>query len=407
MVLGPVRRDRDLSRADCKIVGAAIDDYAGYSVAGAGDTNGDGNDDVLVGALLDDEGGDAAGAAALILGPASGTIDLAAADARLLGEDAVDTASVVAGAGDVDGDGNMDVLVGAPNRGSDDAGTAYLVLGPVSGTWSLAIADARFPGEAADDMAGAGVAGAGDVDADGHDDVLVGAWGHDAGGDFAGAAYLFFGPTSGTRGLGTADAKLVGEGVSAGAGAAVDGAGDVDADGHADLLVGSHPYQNMLGAAYLVLGPVSGEHSLATAHAKLVGELAYDHVGISVAGAGDVDGDGHDDLLVGSQRHTLTDPRGAAYVVYGPVSGTLDVLHADVELVETPARTRVRAWRARAMSMATDWTMCWSGRRSRTRGRAPRSSSTARGCDAARPRSRSPMRRERLVVVRGAPRRAA
>ena len=124
----------------------------------------------------------------------------------------------------------------------------------ISGVTDLAGAAALLVGEAADDAAGSSVAGAGDVDGDGLADVLVGARDNDAGGTSAGAAYLLYGPLSGQVGLASADARLLGEGSLARAGAAVAGAGDVDGDGAPDLLVGAPGQGDAAGAAYLVFG---------------------------------------------------------------------------------------------------------------------------------------------------------
>src|SRR6185436_18025541 len=91
----------------------------------------------------------------------------------------------------------------------------------------------------------------------------------------------------------------------------VSGAGDVDGNGHDDLLVGTWG----AGAAYLVLGPVTGTLGLSRADAKFISEVEGDWAGSSVAGAGDVDADGLDDVLIGAYRHR--DERGAAYLIYG------------------------------------------------------------------------------------------
>ena len=155
--------------------------------------NGDGWDDLLVGARGEDS---STGAVYLVLGPVSGTVDLGAADAKLTGEAEFDYAGgSVSGAGDVNGDGWDDLLVGAPyeDSGGSGAGAAYLVLGPVSGTVDLAAANAKLTGEAGSDWAGYSVSGAGDVNGDGSDDLLVGAYGEDTGGSDAGAAYLVLG----------------------------------------------------------------------------------------------------------------------------------------------------------------------------------------------------------------------
>jgi hypothetical protein len=97
------------------------------------------------------------------------------------------------------------------------------------------------------------VSGAGDVDADGHDDVLVGAYSNNGGGPDSGAAYLVLGPVTGTLELARADVKLVGEEANDWAGTTVSGAGDVDADGRGDLLIGA-AYNDEGGAAYLIYG---------------------------------------------------------------------------------------------------------------------------------------------------------
>ena len=330
----------DLSLADAKFIGEEGGDHAGGSISAAGDVNGDGYDDLFVGAADHDTGDTDAGAAYLVLGPVSGTVDLSAADAKIVGECANDRAggSISAG-GDINDDGYGDLLVGACGQeaGGDTRGAAYLVHGPVSGIVDLSYqADAKFVGEENFDWA-CHVSDAGDTNGDGYDDIITGATGHDAGGTNAGAAYLVLGPVSGRMELASASAKLVGERPGDRAGGSVSSAGDVDGDGVDDLLIGAsgHPLGSYAtGAAYLVLSPVAGTVDLSDADAKLVGEEKYDGAGGSVSGAGDINGDGYDDLLIGAGGHESADGRGgAAYVVLGPVSGTMELADADAKIV--------------------------------------------------------------------------
>ena len=316
----------DLSLADAKLLGEDTDTYAGCSLAGAGDTDGDGYDDLLVGAYQADTAKLEPGAAYLLLGPLSGSWDLAQADAAIYGENGLDFAGkAVAGAGDVDGDGRSDLLVGAEREdsGGNMAGMAYLLLGPVSAT-SLGDATARYMGEADSDIAGSALAGLGDSDGDGFDDLLVGALGNDDGGSGAGCAYLLLGPSTWDRELASADGQLMGDDAGDEAGTAVAAAGDVNCDGYCDLLIGAPGDDEGgtdAGAAYLLLAPLSGALTLSAADAKLVGEAYNDGAGRAVAGIGDADGDGCDELLVGAYREDSTGADGgAAYLVLGPVS---------------------------------------------------------------------------------------
>ena len=242
----------------------------------------------------------------LILGDsAPGDEDLGSADAQYTGEEIDDAAGTsVTGAGDVDGDGYADLLVGAPGVATK-TGAAYLVLGgSAPGDLDLGSADAQYTGEEIGDYAGNSVAGAGDVDGDGSPDLLIGAYINDDGGSGAGAAYLVLGDSApGDLDLGSADAQYTGEQAGDGAGSSVAGAGDVDGDGYADLLMGArynHDGGDYAGAAYLVLGgSAPGDLDLGSADAQYTGELG-DYAGTSVAGAGDIDGDDHADLLIGA-----------------------------------------------------------------------------------------------------------
>ncbi len=272
---------------------------------------------------------------------------LSAADMTFLGEATLDGAGrSLSFAGDVNDDGYDDILVGA--SGSDVAGgqsgSAYLLFGS-EGMVSAALSDASaaFTGEAVNDSAGFAVAGVGDVDADGFDDVLVGSHYNSDGGYHAGSAYLILGASS-LMSASLSSAGLEYSGVTGEDQAAywVAGAGDFNADGYADMLVGA-PYRSAYtGSVYLVLGSATPHtQSLGMADAEWTGEPAgMTQAGRAVAGAGDVDGDGFDDVLVGSLgvSNGALAYAGAAYLVLGghtPTSGPLS--GADAKLLGTAA----------------------------------------------------------------------
>ncbi len=263
-----------------------------------------------------------------------GTTTLTCADARLLGEAELDRAGwSVAAAGDHDGDGRGDVLVGAPGV-LGDRGAAYLARGPLSGDIPLGTHALRLDGEEPGDEAGWSLDGGGDVDGDGHPDLVVGAPGHDGGGVDGGAVYVVPGPVEAGASLAAADARWLGTGDGHRAGHAVAHAGDTDGDGLGDVLVGAPGVEADTGVVYLLRGPLAGTGALVDADARLVGEAPGDAAGWSLAGGLDVSGDGLADVLVGAPG--LDDgfaDRGAAYLVHAPLVGSQVLSTADARLV--------------------------------------------------------------------------
>jgi len=331
--------DTPLSDAHASFWGEFADDQAGYCVAGVGDVNGDGYDDMLVGVPENDEAGSGAGQAYLLLGSAAGWVlddSLGNADASYLGEAAEDEAGfAVAGAGDIDGDNLDDLLIGAYQNDevATNAGQVYVVFG-ANGGWSqdtsLASAGASFRGEDVNEEGGYSVASAGDVDGDGFGDFIVGAVGYESG-SYAGKTYLILGRAFGWQAdvsLGAADASFLGEDDQDYSGASIDGVGDVNGDGLDDFLVGAYgndAVDSNAGQAYLVLGRAAGwalDVGLGQADASFLGEVSGDRAGPSVAGAGDVNGDGYDDLLVGAYANDDGGTSaGKTYLVLGKAAG--------------------------------------------------------------------------------------
>jgi hypothetical protein len=285
-----------------EVDGVAPYDALGTSVSGTGDVTGDGIPDFLVGAPGADPGGLVDAGRAFLLSGQDGAMLLAIdglAPGDFLGLS-------VAAAGDVDGDGGTDLLVGAPQSGNGGAGYARAVSGQ-SGLVLLALAGS-VPG----DEFGKAVAGAGQVDADLFDDVLVGAP-RTGSGIGPGYAIAFSGASGGAIHTlsGSALGDLFGD--------AVAGAADVDGDAAADLLVG------IPGSP--VNGVGSGEARLYSgADAALIRQFAssntYFRLGSSVANAGDADGNGVPDQLVGARESGLSD-WGRAYVFSGTGGATL------------------------------------------------------------------------------------
>jgi hypothetical protein len=302
-----------------RLDGESPNDFFGASVAGAGDVNGDGVPDIIVGAPQADPGGRTDAGSAFVFSGANG--------ARLFrfdGQAAGDCLGFqVASAGDVNGDGRPDFVVGATGadaRGRSDAGSAFVFSGANGAQLS------RFDGEAAGDMLGSSAASAGDVNGDGVPDIIVGAPGADPGGrKDAGSAFVFSG-ANGAR-LFRFDGEAAGDML----GFSAAGVGDVNGDGVPDIVAGA-PFadpggRENAGSAFVF----SGATGALVWRFDGEGKFGYwDCLGFSVAGTGDVNGDGKGDVIVGApgwygglgQAVVFSGATGSAFITeWGYLSG--------------------------------------------------------------------------------------
>ena len=332
LFLGPFTAPRNAADADAIISAEAFGDNLGISVASAGDVDGDGNDDLLLGARGNDDAGIQAGRVYLFRGPVSGHRPALSADAVISGEAFEELGRAVASPGDLSGDGFSDVVLGAPLAGGSFEGRAYVFNGPLQGSLPSSSADAVISGVLFNEALGSSVASAGDLNGDGIDDLVVGAPRPPLNGEAPGRAYVFFGPLAGPISAAQADIVIEGEGLSDEFGTSVAAAGDVNGDGRPDLIVGAEQiFISGTGKAYVFYGPLSGSVSAADADAILLGEVPKDVFGVSVSSAGDVNGDGFDDVVVGAWDNGAGGGRsGRAYVFLGPLAGTISAANADI-----------------------------------------------------------------------------
>jgi len=292
----------------------------GTSVSTAGDVNGDGYSDVIVGAPRHGNGELNGGRAYIYHGSPSGLSTVDAWTAESNQADALFGTSVST-AGDVNGDGYSDVIVGAPrsDNGELDEGQAYVYHGSPSGISlsSVWIAD----GNQINSSFGTSVSTAGDVNADGYFDVIVGAHGYDNGEVNAGQAYVYHGSPAGL----SAGSAWMAEATQpdSGFGFSVATAGDVNGDGYSDVIVGAYRFDDGEideGRALVFHGSAVG---LSPSAAWTVdSDQAGAELGVSVSTAGDVNGDGYSDVLIGAGKYDETEvDDGRAFVYLGSVAG--------------------------------------------------------------------------------------
>ena len=344
--------------------GVASGDRSGSRISEAGDVNGDGVADMIVGAFLADPSGQTnAGEAYVVFGGtvSSSPFELSALDGtngfRMSGLDAGDSAGVsVSDAGDINGDGYADVIIGAENANSG-TGESYVVFGAASFASSVDLAsldgtdgfrlDGVFTGISGVDRSGHSVSSAGDVNQDGFDDILIGADAADPGNvQSRGEAYLVYGAASFAASLdlatldGTNGVRMPGLDFGDFAGRLVADAGDVNNDGFDDFIVGAHAADANgadSGEAYVIYGSNSLSATIdfaaldGTNGFKINGMSAGDLFSTRGGALGDVNEDGIDDFILGNSNNSATNASipGSAFVIYGS-----ETMQAVVELTD-------------------------------------------------------------------------
>lgn len=323
VVFGPATTATDPEKqAPVTIIGEERDQFFGYSMASETvDFDGDGIGDLVVGREAPD--GDEPARAYVFAGPFAEDRMESEAELTVVADALGDRFGATLDAGDFDGDGHSDLLIGGywSDVAGESSGQVWVMFGPASGTVSNADAGASFAGEAAGDYAGHSVASLGDVDHDGTDDLAVGALFASQEGERSGRAYVVHGPVSGAQGLGLADATFVAGWPGDWNGRAVIGTGDVTGDGQGDLVLSAtqDPYNlQAFARVSLFAGPFIGEIRPEDAARIWVSPVYADLAGDSLS-VGDFDGSGMVDVAVGAPLDsTLNDAGGRVTVMLDP-----------------------------------------------------------------------------------------
>ncbi len=323
---------------------------SGSSVASAGDVNGDGYADIIIGAPDAYTGGTDSGTSYIIFGKATGFSNIYLSSLTnqgfaVYGAAAEDRSGCsVASAGDVNGDGYDDIIIGAEEASTvgDFSGTSYVIFGKALGfsdiyLSSLTSAQGFAVYGTANEYSGHSVASAGDVNGDGYDDIIIGAFWAKTGGDHSGTSYVIFG-----KALGFSDIYLssltsaqgfavYGAAAEDRSGCSVASAGDVNGDSYDDIIIGAYLANTGgtdSGTSYIIFGKATGFSNIYLSSLTIdqgfavYGASAKDQSGFSVASAGDVNGDGYADIIIGAPyAYTGGTNSGTSYIIFGKATG--------------------------------------------------------------------------------------
>ena len=328
-------------------------DQSGMSVSLAGDINNDGYGDIIIGTSIPSPNGQWSGQSYVVFGKAAGSysasLELSALDGTngfvINGIDAEDESGFsVSSAGDVNNDGYDDIVIGAfgadPNN-NEQSGESYVVFGKAEGypgSLELSALDGNngfvINGVDPFDKSGISVASAGDINNDGYNDIIIGAFY----GDTSGEAYVVFGKASGYSASlelsslnGTDGFVMNGINGHDNTGWSVSSAGDINNDGFDDIIIGAHQADangGGSGKSYVVFGKAVGSYSASLELSALDGTNGFvingvdanDFSGRSVSSAGDINNDGFDDIIIGA--HQADPDPGGSYVVFGKAAGS-------------------------------------------------------------------------------------
>jgi len=337
IVPGDIRGQVSINVAVASVASEHWDDAFEAVSPWTGDADGDGVDDLLIGIpnRYDYNEGCYRGAAYILSGPLSGAYEITDAAVSLVSEETDGRAgSAVGFVGDLDGDGLDDITVSDPyySGSHEEAGAVYILSGPVTAPGDLSLADVRIEGDSEGQHATGGT-GIGDANGDGYADFLV-----KTDGDHL---HLFHGPATTSASLTTAAARIDMYTYEVVASAA----GDVDGDGADDILIGDpgagnchddcdeiRDYMYETGAAYVFSGRLEGSHTFDDSSIFFESTWDYLCLGYDVTSAGDVDGDGQTDVLVGSAPYVPDTihadgypSRGWSWLFLGPFSESMDM----------------------------------------------------------------------------------